>query len=372
MGSHWKALTVIIIIALLTLAYVPSSCLSENYGFSYQLIDYHDNSKHYRLNVAVPESLYEYYAGKNHQLITENDFAKFVTPYALKPIADSLLEIYSGNEDFANGALMIIHQIFYQAINPSRYPVETIAKNEGDCDLLSYVLASILKAAGLDSVLLYYEHESHMNVGVYLESPPQDPRGEVHYVIHDDKKYYTAECTGNNWQSGWRVGECPEELKHAGVQITTLENSEQAHTGQVSASYRTLAQTTLTLRTSTLWVVQGSVMSVEGELSPPLQGKNVTIYVKTNNLPWTVLGTAIIDSDGKFGFSWNVNAGGTCNFRASWSGNENLATADSPILTITSLSTFFVLFLAIIIIMIFIGAATYLSSRLSHQALTET
>jgi hypothetical protein len=28
--------------------------------------------------------------------------------------------------------------------------------------------------------------------------------------------------------------------------------------------------------------------------------------------------------------------------------------------------------LAIIIIMIFIGAATYLSSRLSHQALTET
>ena len=205
MGSHWKALTVIIIIALLTLAYVPSSCLSENYGFSYQLIDYHDNSKHYRLNVAVPESLYEYYAGKNHQLITENDFAKFVTPYALKPIADSLLEIYSGNEDFANGVLMIIHQIFYQATSPSRYPVETIAKNEGDCDLLSYVLASILKAAGLDSVLLYYEHESHMNVGVYLESPPQDSRGEVYYVIHHDKKYYTAECTGNNWQSGWRV-----------------------------------------------------------------------------------------------------------------------------------------------------------------------
>lgn len=180
MGSHWKALTVIITIALLTLAYVPSSYLSENYGFSYQLVDYHDNSKHYRLNVAVPESLYEYYAGKNHQFITENDFAKFVTPYALKPIADSLLEIYSGNEDFANGALMIIHQIFYQAINPSRYPVETIAKNEGDCDLLSYVLASILKAAGLDSVLLYYEHESHMNVGVYLESPPQDSRGEVY------------------------------------------------------------------------------------------------------------------------------------------------------------------------------------------------
>jgi hypothetical protein len=289
----------------------------------------------------------------------------------LKLIANSLLEIYSCNEDLANGALMIIHQISYQATNPSRYPVETIAKNEGDCDLLSYVLASILKAAGLDTVLLYYEHEFHMNVGVCLGSPPQDSRGEPYYVIHDDEKYYVAECTGNNWQSGWRVGEHPEELKHVNIEIITLENSEQAHTGQVSTSYRTLAQTTLTLRASALWVVQGSVMSVEGELSPPLQGKNVTIYVKTNNSPWTVLGTAITDSGGKFGFSWNANAGGTCSFRASWSGDENLATADSTILTITSLSTFFILFLAIIIIMLFIGAATYLSSWLSNRALAE-
>ncbi len=221
-------------------------------------------------------------------------------------------------------------------------------------------------------MLFYYERESHMNVGVYLPSPPQDSRKDVYYVIHDGKRYYTAECTGNNWQNGWRVGECPQELKNASVQVITLENCEQAHAGQVSASYRNLTQTTLTLHTATWWVVQGSTVSLEGELSPHLQGRNVTVYVKTNNLPWVALGTAIIDSEGRFGLSWNDNAGGTCYVRASWSGDEDFAPADSPILAITSLSTFFVLFLVVIVILIAVGTITYLSSRLSHQSLTDS
>lgn len=371
MRREWKTRAVIIIVALLTLAYLPSGCASENYSASYELYSFHGSPEHYRLNIVVPQSLYEYYAASNHQLATENGFAKFVTPYALKPIADSLLQIYPNNEDLANGALMIVHQIPYQVVNPPEYPVETIANNKGDCDLLSYVFASILKASGIDAVLFYYEHESHMNVGVYLASPPQNSRENAYYVIHDGRRYYMAECTGKDWQDGWRVGECPEELKNASLQVITLENSDQTHAGQVSASYKALTETTLTLHTTTYWVIQGTAISFEGEISPPLQSRNITVYIRANSSPWTVLGTTTTDSTGRFNFSWNVDPAGICYVRVSWSGDEGFAASDSPVLTITSLSTFFVLFLTVIIALIVLGTVTYLSSRRSYRSLTE-
>ena len=363
-------ITILVITALLMLICPPSSCLSESYGVSYQLRDQHGSTS-YRLNVVVPQSLYEYYAGKNHHLVTENDFAKFITPHSLQPIADSLLEIYADREDFINGALMIVHQIPYQATSPPRYPVETVVKNEGDCDLLSYVLASILKGGGLDVVLLYYESDSHMNVGINMQSAPRDSRGEVYYVTHDGKRYYTTECTGSDWQTGWRVGECPEELKNASVQIVTLENPEQNVAGQVSASYSILTPTTLMLRASTSWMIQGSTTTIEGQLSPHLQNKNITVYVRTSNSPWIVLNTLATDSEGKFSFSWNINTSGTCYIRANWSGDEGFAAADSPVLTITILSTLFILFLTIILVIVSIGVITYLISRQPKQTAIE-
>ena len=128
----------LIVIVLLTICYLLPSGFSENYSQSYQLLDKPDGSTYYRLNVTVQQSLYEYYTEKTHSLISNNDFAKFVTPYALKPIADCLFEIYTDDEDFVNGVLMIVHQIPYEE-TPAKYPVETIVENKGDCDLFSYV-----------------------------------------------------------------------------------------------------------------------------------------------------------------------------------------------------------------------------------------
>ncbi|MGQ9642144.1 MAG: hypothetical protein ACUVUF_08550, partial [Candidatus Bathycorpusculaceae bacterium] len=208
----------------------------------YEILDKPDGSTHYRLNVSVSQSLYEYYLGKSHESNSTSDFAKFVTPYALKPIADSLWEIYTDDEDFANGVLMIVHQIPYKEIASLKYPVETIVEDKGDCDLFSVAVASIMKAGGLDVVLLYYESEAHMNVGVHLSHIPQYVRGQAYYVTHNGVRYYTAECTGGNWETGWRVGECPSELQYANVQIITLESCEQTAPEQVSTSYKIIAQ----------------------------------------------------------------------------------------------------------------------------------
>ena len=88
-----KPKTLLLVIVLLIISYLLPHGFSENYSQSYQLLDKPDGSTYYRLNVTVQQSLYEYYAEKSHGLDSNSNFAKFVTPYALKPIADCLLEI---------------------------------------------------------------------------------------------------------------------------------------------------------------------------------------------------------------------------------------------------------------------------------------
>ena len=174
--------TLLVLAVLLTF----SPCWAQTYNQSYQLLNHPDGSIYYRLNVAIPQSLYEYYQSQSHRLSTNDDFAKFVTPYALKPIADSLWQIYTDDEDFTNGVLMLVHQIPYAETLPVKYPVETLVENNGDCDLFSYVAASILKAGGLDVVLLYYKTETHMNIGVNLSHEPYDARDKAYYVLYND------------------------------------------------------------------------------------------------------------------------------------------------------------------------------------------
>jgi hypothetical protein len=355
-----KAFTAIIVLAVL--ACMLPRAISDN-SCSYQLVDHIGGSAYYRLNVAVSQSLYDYYFEKSHRLNSNNDFAKFATPYALNPISDCLAQIYADDEDFANGALMVVHQIPYEAGVQPKYPVETIVENKGDCDLFSYIVASIVKAHGIDVVLLYYESEAHMNIGVSLTHEPRNARQQAHYVTHNNTRYYVAECTGGNWQSGWRVGECPDNLQTAAVEVITLENSEQSASGQVSASYQTLTSSTISVAVEPTFLFQGATATLSGQLSPASANKTVTVYIKTNNLPWTVLGTIATDSDGGFAYAWDIEDSGICYVRASWSGNRDYSGADSRIATVTVLSTFFIALLGITAILVCLGVVAFLVSR---------
>ncbi|MDH7477452.1 MAG: Ig-like domain-containing protein [Candidatus Bathyarchaeota archaeon] len=366
-----KPLKTLIIMILVTLFYLLPCCWAEIHSVSYQILNKPDGSTYYRLNVTIQQSLYDYYRGKSHGLGSEADFAKFVTPYALEPIADKLWEIYSDDEDFANGVLMIVHQIPYEVTEPAKYPIETIVENKGDCDLFSFIAASIMKAGGLDVVLFYYEEEAHMNVGVRLSHAPRDVRGQVYYINYSNTKYYIGECTGY-FQDGWRVGECPDELKHAAVKVITLENCEQSSPGQVSASYKPLTASTISLTASPTYVINQGTVTLNGGISPALQNKTVTIYISMNNSPWKALGTTTTDSYGRFTYFWNVEtSAGICFIRASWSGDYDYAGADSPIQTITILSTFFVLLLATTMILVCMGIIILITSRQTQPKIQE-
>jgi surface antigen len=213
--SNLKVITAItiVIVAFSLLPLGKTQDETPTYTSSFLLLNRPDGNVTYELNVTISQTLYQYYRSKSHVLFSLEQFGKFVTPYTLKPIADSLWQIYDNQEDFTNGVLMLVHQIKYEETLPGKYPVETLVEGKGDCDLFALIAASILKAGGINTVLLYYEDELHMQIGVELASAPNDARNSVYFVNHQNVKYYIGECTGTNWRNGWRIGECPPHTR---------------------------------------------------------------------------------------------------------------------------------------------------------------
>jgi hypothetical protein len=257
------------------------------------------------------------------------DFSMFVTPDALKPIADDLWTIYDTKEDFANGVLMLVHQIPYFESDPQKYAVEIMAENEGDCDLFSIVAASIMKAGGLDVVLLLLEQHDHMWVGVHLDESPKDARSQVYFYRNENKKYYVAETTGGNWETGWRVGECPEILERAAAKVIPLTNYEVNAPAQVSSSYTVPDSSAIFIALSTSLAVSQNRVEISGSLSPALAGENVTLYISSLGSALSRLATVITDANGNYFYSWDSPDGGIYSLQANWSGDENFSGADS-------------------------------------------
>ena len=362
-------LSIISLIIILPFSTIPPSGAQENITVSYQLVNISDGTFSYTINVVIPNSLNEYYQGLSHISASSGDFAKFVTPYALQPIADCLRTIFPDDEDFTNQVLTIIHQIPYNAVTPVYYPVETMIKNTGDCDLFSVLAASILKAGGLDVVLLHYESEEHMNIGVHLNTEPQDARLSLYSVKSNGLTYYIAESTSTNWQEGWRVGECPEDLQDAPVVIIPLEASSAIAPGQVSASFRKLDPTTLSLNISPFLVTETIAITVKGQVSPAVTNQNVTLYHSINGVPWQVLCTILTHSDGSFTYSWKSNGTGKLDVRASWSGNIQYAGTTSEAKS-TIIIPFYILaliILAIIVISISLTASALVRRNRKKQ-----
>ena len=358
--------TTLLAIILVTISAIPNA-LAQDYTVSYQLLNHPNGNVTYQLNVATPETLHEYYTEENHLSASSSDFPKFVTPYALKPIADKLWEIYNNEEDFANGALMIVHQITYAVTMPAKYPVETIADSQGDCDLFSYIAASIMKAGGLDVILLYYEKQTHMNIGVHLSTAPKDARDSVYYVTHDGIRYYVAECTGGNWEDGWRVGECPIELKQVSAEVITLENAEEMAPGQVSASFTALEPSILSLEVSPSISIQNGAITIYGQLAPTMLNENVTLYASINSSPWTVMGTTVTQSDGRFEYIWTAETAGSYAIRAAWPGNELHTGSISSTKSATVIPLFLTALIGVAVVAAVIGAVAVLMAKHTQQ-----
>ncbi len=285
----------------------------------------------HKIYVSVPSSLYYFYRGECHSIFNINDYGKFVTPEAVRPIAECIREIVGGdNESFVNAVLTIIQQMSY-IVSDIKYPVETLVEGDGDCDVFSLLAASVMKAGDLDVVLFYYKdlNPAHMNVGVFLNYTPSHHWWKTPaFFEYQGKQYWVAECTP---QKHWRVGEQPEIVANLKPIIVPLNSCEGKSPAKVSASLdkplkaSSISASILLERSSTSrnsFIIQGSIL-------PGLAEQPVTVYTSKDEKQWRFLGEALTDTSGNYTFRLNVNLTGLNYFKTSWSGASGYAGSDS-------------------------------------------
>ena len=345
------AVIVVFVLSLAPLSQVQAQ--TTDYTVSFLLYNHPDGDLTYELNVTIPQVLYQYYILQNHGLYSNADFAKFVTPNTLKPIADKLWEIYNNTEDFTNGVLMLVHQITYQEVIPGRYPIETLVNGYGDCDLFAYIAASILEAGGIPTVLLYYKDQEHMEIGVDLGSVPTEARVGTYSISYQGISYYIGECTGNGWRTGWRIGETPSQYQNISSQVITLENMEQTSVGQVSVSLKQLDSSTLSLQIFLPLLLENSNVTISGQILPQLANENVTLQNKVGN-GWATIATVITQIDGRFEYNWAPQTDGFIDVQAVWQGNRQYNGATSLQTNILVLPLYMLLLIFALVLAVFI------------------
>ncbi len=343
--KHQKAIILLIGILLLV-SITPTSIVANcektsTFQAQYSLLNQ-------KLYVSVAPSLYDYYSNMSHTVNSDSDYANFVTPQVVEPIAASIQNItgnlpYS-NEQFADAVLTLVHQIPY-VIGGVEYPVETLVNNSGDCVPLSLLAASIMEAGGLDVVLIHYVGitPGHMNVGVYLPYTPVYHTAGMAPTdfVYDNKTYWTAECTP---AEDWKVGDQSASLASAVPIIIPLNGTEQSSPGQVSSSLnKPLLPSSITIslsqEQSSANVSQESTLGenpraliISGSISPAYSGENVSLYVSSgSSIDYF---TTLTNDSGGYMLTWNFTSAGTYYLSTSWSGASSYAGADSETLTV--------------------------------------
>ena len=333
----------ILLLVLITPTSIVANCeKTSTFQAQYRLLNQ-------KLYVSVQPSLYDYYSNISHTVNSDSDYANFVTPQAVEPIAASIQNITSklsySSEQFADAVLTLVHQIPY-AINGVEYPVETLVNNSGDCVALSLLAASIMQAGGLNVVLIHYIgiNPGHMNVGVYLPYTPVYHTAGMAPTdfVYSNKTYWTAETTP---AEDWKVGDQSASLANAEPVIIPLNSTEQSSPGQVSSSLNTpLLPSSITISLSqeqssaNMSQEQSSIgenpraLTISGSISPTYSGENVSIYVSSGS-SYDYFTTVTNDSGG-YMLTWNFTSAGTYYIRTSWSGASNYAGADSETLTV--------------------------------------
>jgi hypothetical protein len=337
MHFKYQKASVMLICVLLLVLITPHS-LAANYDQTYNFqVQFGLLSQ--KLYVSVPPSLYDYYHAKTHRLADDGEYATLVTPDAFKAIAESIRNLTCdkprSDEEFANAVLMLVHQIPYN-VSDVKYPVETLIENSGKCDTLALLAASIMKAGGLDVVLLYFKGVHHINVGVYLPYAPHttwwwlSPTG----YEFDGKKYWIAECTP---AMEWKVGDVPPLLASEQPEIISLENSEASSPAQVSSklgSPLNSSSISINLSSESSDIIDNErTLIVSGSISPAYPNETVAVYFSQDGISYDACRTET-DYWGNYSFSWNFTSTGTYYVRTSWSGNADCTGADSEILTV--------------------------------------
>jgi hypothetical protein len=197
---------------------------SDEYWYAWYKIR-SDDYYHYRFDVETHAPAYL------EDRVTEELISRTANSWSdaesdvIEEIANDLWQISQNDEElFANLAVQLVHQMYYNVTLYTKYPLETIAEGSGDCDNLAVLTASILLAGGLDVVLLLVEANGggHCMLGVSLSSPPDDlyeyGRDRKWYYPYNGDEYWLIEATwGNLGGEGWVDPATPNAYYYVGA-----------------------------------------------------------------------------------------------------------------------------------------------------------
>jgi len=208
----------------------PDNIITKYYKWYY-------GGKNWELTIDIPEKKYTYYKEADvdrtpqNNLDSSNLMAQFVT-YKDKIIEDIALEINSiveqenyNESQKINLILRFVQKnVEYNSDNDSkgcieywRYPIETLVDQVGDCEDSAVLFASITKALGYDTAILFYildDDIGHLAIGIHLNT--NENLG--HYVTHNNKKYFYCETTPGEYL----MGRLPKDIDKDPVEIIPI------------------------------------------------------------------------------------------------------------------------------------------------------
>lgn len=175
-------------------------------------VHWQHNGRDYTTQFGIPEDRYLYYKNRPRSYCCES-WEKFATPndITIKNIAKDITDVSISTGDTCKICIAIdfvesmIYEYDIDYIGQNEYPkyaIETIIDEKGDCEDTSFLMASILEALGIDTILFVLPE--HLAVGVYCNGCSGT------YYTYKGRKYYFLETTGA--PGSWEIGRASYDL----------------------------------------------------------------------------------------------------------------------------------------------------------------
>ena len=201
----------------------PSSAVPENEEWLQRTYTWDFKNVEWRLNANISETIYEFYRSKARG--ASQNYADFALSPEDRPFLDEITgqiktnghaNGYTGLDDVMN-VLTFVQSLKYEEDTGSdytRYPLETLVDEKGDCKDKSILAAAMLHEMGYDVVLLKFTN--HMALGI-------KGGGEMEGKCYEygGSRYYYAETTSPSWN----IGDIPGDLESQTPVILPMSKS---------------------------------------------------------------------------------------------------------------------------------------------------
>lgn len=172
----------------------------ENFTWEYKDVQWN-------FHVQISKSIYEFYKSSPHD--DSVNYSSYALTAEDKPFLDDITKKFKDNgvangysdEDNAMNVLAFVQSLPYaeDGVEYTRYPLETLKDDVGDCKDKSILAAAMLHEMGYRVALL--EYQSHMALGISIDAPGT-------YFDDNGTRYYYAETTS----PGWDIGTVPDDV----------------------------------------------------------------------------------------------------------------------------------------------------------------